>query len=201
MPSKRKKPASEASAGKRLEAQAAPPPAAALSFLKETRGSPGWRAQDVAKSLNVSVAVARQVIPFLQAQGYIEASGGGGWLTTASGDAVSGSRPPRFNVEAVEAALSALAGRIKAADQDASARFCVEKAVAFGDLLSGRARVQAADVGAQSSPRGPASGEAGTAVEKAAEREFLRGLKDRSPMLDIRPYEDWIGSRSHRKLL
>jgi hypothetical protein len=143
MPSKRKKPASEASAGKCLEGQAAPPPAAALSFLKETRGSPSWRAQDMAKSLNVSVAVARQVIPFLQAQGYIEASDGGGWLTTASGDAVSGSRPPRFNVEAVEAALSALAGRIKAADQDASARFRVAKAVAFGDFLSGRARVQA----------------------------------------------------------
>jgi hypothetical protein len=53
----------------------------------------------------------------------------------------------------------------------------------------------------QLAPRGPASGEAGTAVEKTAEREFLRRLKDRSPMLDIGPYEDWMGSRSHRKLL
>jgi predicted DNA-binding transcriptional regulator YafY len=141
MPSKRKTPATVAQATPAL------PPAAALSFLKETRENPGWAAQDMAKSLNVSVAIARQVIPFLQAQGYIEASDGGGWLTTASGDAVSGSRPPRFNVEAVEAALSALAGRIKAADQDASARFRVAKAVAFGDFLSGRARVQAVDVG------------------------------------------------------
>jgi hypothetical protein len=57
----------------------------------------------------------------------------------------------------------------------------VTKAVAFGDFLSGPARVQAA--------------------EKAAEREFMRRLKARSPALDIRSYEDWMGSRSHRKLL
>ena len=41
----------------------------------------------------------------------------------------------------------------------------------------------------------------GWRVEKAAEREFLRELKAKSPMLDVRPYEEWMGSRTHRKLL
>jgi len=127
----------------------------------------------LAESLNLSASVAKQVIPFLQAQGYIEASGGAKWLTTGSGDTVSGSRPPRFTSEAVEAALSELAERIKAANQDASTQFRVAKAVAFGDFLPSRARVQAADVGVQLSPREPASTEAGSAVEKAAEREFM----------------------------
>jgi hypothetical protein len=203
MPSKRKKPDSAASGGERREAQVAPslPPAAALSFLKETRGIPGWTAQDMAKSLKVSAAAARQVIPFLQAQGYIEGSGDGVWLTTASGDAVSGSKPPRYTPDAVEAALFALAGRVKAANQNANSQFRVTNAVAFGDFLSGCARVQAADVGVQLSPRQPASAEAGSAVEKAAENEFLRQLKGKSPMLNVRAYEEWMGSRSHRKLL
>ena len=89
MPSKRKK---SDSAEQRRETPAAPPlpPAAVLSFLKETRGMPAWNA--LAKSLDVSSAVAKQVIPFLQAQAYIEASDGGGWLTTVSGDAVLDSR-------------------------------------------------------------------------------------------------------------
>jgi hypothetical protein len=79
------------------------PLAAALSFLKESRGEASWSAQDMAKSLNVRAAVARQVIPLFQVQGYIIASGGQ-WVTTAAGDAVSGSKPPRFTPEAVEAA-------------------------------------------------------------------------------------------------
>lgn len=82
------------------------------------------------------------MIPFLQAQGYIEESDGG-WLTTASGDTVSGSKL---------------------------------------------------------APGGPTIRETITAVEMAAEREFLRQLKAKSLLLDIRPYEDWMGSRSHRKL-
>jgi hypothetical protein len=202
MPAKRKKPGSGASAERRQETQVAPPLplAEVLSFLKETRGTPGWSTQDMAKSLNISTAVARRVIPFMEAQGYIKASGGR-WLTTVSGDGVSRSRPPRYTPKTVEGALSALAGRMKAANQDASAQFRVTKAVAFGDFLAGRPRVQAADVGVQLKPRGPITGEEVSAVERATEREFLKRLKGKTPTLNIRPYEDWMGSRSHRKLL
>ena len=114
---------------------------------------------------------------------------------------VSALRPPCFTPAAVAAALSALAERIKAANRAATARFRITKAVAFGDFLAGRPRVQAADVGVQLSPREPTSAEAGSAVEKAAEREFLKQLKGKSPMLDLQPYEEWMGSRSHRKML
>jgi len=202
MPSKRKKSDRSASAQPGRETQVAPPlpPAAVLSFLKETRGTSRWSADDLVKSLNVSTATAKQVPPFLQAQGYIEVSKDGGWFTTVAGGTVSGSKPPRFTPEAVEAAISKLAERIKTVNHDASAQFRVAKAVAFGDFLGGRARVQAADVGVQLRPREPASAEEGSAIEKAAERDFLKRLKARSPMLDIRSYEDWMGSRSHRKL-
>jgi hypothetical protein len=40
------------------------PPAELLSFLKETRGLPTWRVQDLAKTLNVSTAVAKQATAF-----------------------------------------------------------------------------------------------------------------------------------------
>src|SRR5215472_14746313 len=94
------------------------PPAEVLSFLKETRGTPDWTIRDLAKTLNVSAAVAKQVVAFLEAQGYAEPSGRGEWLTTAPGDAVSGSKPPRFTSESAEAALSELAERIRAVNQD-----------------------------------------------------------------------------------
>jgi hypothetical protein len=202
MPSRREAAGSLAKAEHGRETHVAPslPLAEVLSFLKESRGEASWNAQDMAKSLNVSTAVAKQVIPLLQLQGYIGASGGE-WVTTAAGEAVSGSKPPRFTPEAVEAALSVLAGRIKAINQDADAAFKITGAVAFGDFLMGRARVQAADVGVQLSPRKPASGEAGSAVEAKAEREFLKRLKGNGSTLNIRPYEEWMSSRSHRKLL
>jgi hypothetical protein len=171
-----------------------------LSFLKESRGLASWSARDLAKSLNASSAAARQAIPFLQAQGYIEASGGE-WVTTAAGDAVSGSRPPRFTPGAVETALSALAGRIKTVNKDAHAAFKVARAVAFGDFLSGRVRVQAAEVGVQLIPREQTRGERRSAVEQNAEREFLRHLKGHSSVLNFRRYEEWMSSRSHRRLL
>ena len=80
-------------------------------------------------------------------QGYIERTGDDEWLTTDSGTAVSGSKPPRFTREAVAPALSALGERIRAVNHDPNAPFHIRNAVAFGDFLSGRARVQAPDVG------------------------------------------------------
>ena len=56
-------------------------------------------------------------------QGYIERTGDDEWLTTDSGTAVSGSKPPRFTREAVAPALSALGERIRAANHDPKAPF------------------------------------------------------------------------------
>jgi DNA-binding transcriptional regulator YhcF (GntR family) len=178
------------------------PLAEVLSFLKETRGVPNWSVRDLGKALNVSAAVAKSVLPVLQAQGYIEASESAGWLTTAAGDEVAGSKPPRFTPEAVDAALSTLVQLIEAVNQDRTERFRVGKAVAFGDFLSGRARVQAPDVGVQLVPREPEKeAQPGSAVEEAAKHEVLRQLKAKGATLTLRLYEKWMDERSNRKIV
>ena len=128
----------------RLGKTVTPLPAAVLSFLKGTRGTPSWTLPDLAKSLRVSATVAKQAIVFLQAQGYVEPSGHEEWLTTAAGDIVSGSKPPRFTAESVTKALSELAERIKSVNQDPNAPFEIASAVAYGDFMSGPSWMRAA---------------------------------------------------------
>src|SRR5260370_12028276 len=79
-------------------------------------------------------------------------------LNTASGEIVSGAKPPRFTRECVDGAVSELLDRIAANNSDRNADFKIIQAVAFGDFLSGRANCQAADVGIQLTPREPAMG-------------------------------------------
>src|SRR5262252_5716485 len=82
------------------------PVAEVLSFLKETRGVPGWNIREIAQSPNICQTEAKRVTAVLQAQGYIEPTGPDEWMTTVSGEAVSGSKAPRFTPEAVEQELS-----------------------------------------------------------------------------------------------
>jgi len=136
----------------------------------------------------------------LQAQGYIEPAGPDEWLTTVSGETVSGSKPPRFTPEAIEQGLSALADRIKAVNRDFAAPFPVTEAIAFGGFLTGRARVQAAEVGVELVPRGTNADGTNSAVAQAVKRDFLRKLKGKSPVVSPRLYEEWMSSRTHRRL-
>jgi hypothetical protein len=64
-----------------------------------------------------------------------------------AGALVSGAKPPRYTRESVEAALTSLADRIRRVNDDHGAGFTIEEAVVFGDILSDKARVQAANVG------------------------------------------------------
>ena len=86
------------------------PAAAVLSFLKETRGMPNWNLRDLARSLRISAAEAKRATALLEVQGYIGRTGDGDWLTTGSGNAVSGSKRPRFTPEAVTAGLVRIGG-------------------------------------------------------------------------------------------
>jgi hypothetical protein len=201
------------------------PAEAALSFLKDTKGTLTWSARDLYVSLNINPREADQVLAFLHAQGYVlPASASGGaknqWLTTAAGEAVSGAKPPRFTRERVEHALAELKSRIQQNNKDPNSPFRVTSAVAFGDfLLPDRTRVQAADVGISLSRREARSGhrkvakssavtpaattpaQPRSASEAQAERNFLRQLRGRSALLDLQPYADWMRQRSHRTLL
>ena len=177
------------------------PAAAVLSFLKETRGMPNWNLRDLARSLRISAAEAKRATALLEVQGYIGRTGDGDWLTTGSGNAVSGSKRPRFTPEAVTAGLSALAERINVVNQDRKARFRITRAVALGDFLSNRARVQAPDVGIQLIRREHEGDQRDSATGQVARSQFLKQLRGRTAVIAIRPYEEWMSSRTHRSLV
>jgi len=177
---------------------------AALSFLKETKGTLTWSAKDLADVLGIPRREAEQVIQFLEAQGYAQrARDSATWMTTPAGESVSGAKPPRFTRESVEQAVRALQERIKETNKDAKLPFKVSHAVAFGDFLlkEERARVQAADVGIGLVRRGEREGELRSASDANAERAFRRELRGKTALLQVRLYADWMGTRSHRNLL
>jgi len=180
--------------------------AEALSFLKETKGEVSWTAKEMAQTLRISAKEAEQALALLQMQGYVKASGKE-WLTTPAGEAVTGAKPPRFARESVEQALAALKQRISEFNRDSTEEFKVTEAVAFGDVLSGRAQVQAADVGVQLTRRKSerrtqdVDTTTSSAVEQAAQSATLRKLRGRTALLHLRPYEPWMSHRLHRKIL
>jgi len=178
------------------------PAAEALSFLKQIKGAATWTDRDLAKSLNISIAEVKQVLAVMELQGYVEPAGTSKkWRTTEQGDLVSGAKTPRFTRQAVEQGLSALRDRIQGINQDTNAPYRVTEAVAFGDFLSDRARLQAADVGIRLAPRKSGANETETAREHAAEVAFLKELRGKTASLHIQRYEEWMSARSHRKLL
>jgi hypothetical protein len=188
---------------------------AALSFLKDTKGTLAWTARDLAGALKTNRHEAEQALALLQAQGYVQPARQGGaargapeWMTTPAGEAVSGAKAPRFTRESVEQALTALKDRIQGSNKNRQAPFRITDAVAFGDfLLPERARVQSADVGIRLARREDAKqknaavAEPRSASEAKAERSFLRDLRAKSTHLTLRPYADWMRRRTHRDLL
>jgi hypothetical protein len=178
------------------------PVAAVLSFLKDSRGALSWNARDLKKSLNFGESEAAQVIAVLQLQGYAAPGDGSGeWLTTQNGNVVSGSKEPRFARETVLQAISELRERMQAVNKDSQAPYRVQTGVGYGDFLGGRERVQAADVGIQLAPRTSMKSNKISARENAAQRAFLRILRNKNARLALHPYEEWMSARSHRKLL
>jgi hypothetical protein len=186
------------------------PAEAALSFLKDTKGALNWTARDLADTLKINRPQSEQALALLQAQGYVQPArvGKGQWITTPAGETVSGARSPRFTRESVEQSLGALKNRIQQNNKNRQAPFRIIDAVAFGDfLLPHRARVQSADVGIRLAPRGESATrndsatEQHSATEAQAERKFLRELRARSAHLNLRPYAEWMRTRTHRDLL
>ena len=190
------------------------PAAEVLSFLKETRGVLTWTTADLAKSLRISKQDALRIVAVFAIQGYVKAAGKqvgktigekAEWLTTEDGNGLSGSSAPRFTRPAVMKALSSLRGRIRAWNDHPKARYKVSEAVAFGDFLSGRPRVQAADVGVRLEwlPGRPQA-EKDTMVsasEHAAQKAVLTQLRQKNAMLRLQPYEEWMTVRSHQTLI
>jgi hypothetical protein len=180
----------------------APLPAAALlSFLKETRGATTWTGHDFAKTLALSRGAAKQAIAILEMQGYVKLSGKKDeWITTPQGETVSVSKFPRYSRATLERSLDSFADHLKRVNEDSSASYKIADAVAFGDFLADRARVQAADIGIRMVPRDAAVAP-NSAGEQARQAAFLRQLRGRTPLVNLLPYADWMGARTHRNLL
>jgi hypothetical protein len=170
------------------------PVEAVFSFLKDKRGALSWTLGDLTQTLDISAPDAGRVLTILKLQGYASETSDNELLTTASGEIVSGSRPPRFTRERVDGAVSELLDRIAANNSDRNAEFKITQAVAFGDFLSGRANCQAADVGIELTPREPAGG-------RDQVNDFLKQLRGKSQFLNIKPFAPWMSKRSHRRLL
>jgi len=185
------------------------PAEAALSFLRDTKGSVNWPLRELWQTLNISREEAERVVALLQIQGYVqpEAHKSSEWITTPSGETVAGAKVPRFDRATVEAALTALRQRIEDVNSDRAAKFRITQAVAFGDFLArDRARVQSVDVGIELTREGrkKTSDEISTphsAIEAREEQKFLRELRGRSALINLRRYAEWMGTRTHRKLL
>src|SRR5258708_12315174 len=104
-----------------------PPPLpaeAALSFLKDTKGTLAWSACDLADALKINRREAEQALAFLQAQGYVQparqkgsAHSAGQWITTPAGETVSGAKPPRFTPPPVPPPLPPLTNHLKHTNQ------------------------------------------------------------------------------------
>jgi hypothetical protein len=131
-------------------------------------------------------------------QGYV-AKEGDRWLTTAAGESISKSKKPQFSFASVTNALNALKERIEALNRDKRAEFKVTKAVAFGDFLTGRSQLQAADVGVEMSRRASLSGDSEKADEQS--KAFMDGLRRKSRLFSVQRYRPWMSQRSHRNLL
>jgi hypothetical protein len=178
------------------------PAAEALSFLKEIKGAATWTDRDLTKSLEIGAPEAKQVLAILDLQGYIEPAGKTNeWRTTEQGDLVSRAKTPRFTREAIEQSLSALRDGIQEINRDTNVPCEVVDAVAFGDFLTDKPRFQAPDVGIWLASRKCGASEAGAVRERAAEEAFFKRLRGKITSLHIRPYEEWMSVRSHRKLL
>jgi hypothetical protein len=178
------------------------PAAEVVSFLRDTRSSPAWTEKEFTAALNLTSEQAKQTLPVLQLAGYIEPLGHAKWRTTEQGELLGGGKAPRFTQKSVQEALVGLKERIQAVNADESAPHRITRAVAFGDFLNDRVRVQAATVGIELRPRSAAEiRDRQTAATRAEESSFLKQLSARSTILHLKPYEPWMSHRSHRDLL
>jgi hypothetical protein len=172
------------------------PIAAVFSFLKDMRGSLTWSEEDLIATLKVTRKDAGKILTLLQMQGYVQKTENGEWLTTASGETVSGSKSPRFSLANIDQALSALSARIADINSHTHSEFKVTKAVAFGDFLKRPPKCQAADVGIELRQRVAAKHR-----DKTEERNFLKQIAAKNRFLHLQPYEQWMSQRSHRRLV
>jgi hypothetical protein len=188
--------------GTTTSSQTTLPASQVMSFLRDVHSSLTWTEQDFAALMNVSKDQTKAALGMLQLAGYVEPLEKGKWRTTDQGRQIAGGKTPRFTSESMEKALGELKKRITLLNSDQGATYRVLRAVAFGDFLSDRVRVQAADVGIELQPRASTESDKEESVtSRAQEKDLLKRLQGRSTLLRVQQYEPWMSDRSHRDLM
>src|SRR5579871_6656751 len=110
-----------------------PSPQAVLLFLKHAALDKEWDTSAIRKTLPVDANTAKEIASELQLMGYSEPvpRKSGLWRNTASGNLISGVRPPRLSRAKAEEVLTDLADRAEAYNLKA-ATVRIGKIVAFG---------------------------------------------------------------------
>jgi len=152
--------------------------------------------------MNVSNDQTIEALGMLQLAGYVEPLDKGKWRTTDQGRQIACGKTPRFTADSMEKALGELKERITSLKSDQSATYQVTRAVAFGDFLGDRVRVQAAEVGIELQPRTSTETDKKESVtSRAQEKGLLKRLQGHSTLLRVQQYEPWMSDRSHRDLM
>lgn len=170
----------------------------ALTLLRVMAGVPTWKAEDVAKALMISRVEALRAITALEVQGYVKETGPDEYVSTWPEEA--GPQSPPYTAAQIEAALCEFRGRIAEVNADSNATYKIGEAIAFGDFLYNRERVEPGEVAVQLVLREPMSS-APPVKEQETRRGFLRFLQGSYHAFRIRPYEEWMALRTHIRLV
>jgi hypothetical protein len=166
---------------------ARPSPETVLLFLKHAALEPGWTPTDVAETLGVDAATAKQIVDELTLVGYAEPASGKReeWRNTVSGNTVSGAKPPRLTQATATELLTDLADRVEAFNHDDERPVRIDRIRAFGGVNTKHERVQDVDLGVQLEPK------LGRAVTDTDIEAALKAVRGRSPSLKTHALTGW----------
>jgi hypothetical protein len=170
-----------------LELVAKPAPETVLLFLKHAALETEWASADLADTLGIEGAIAKQIVENLALIGYIEAvpASGDRWRNTASGNSVSGVRPPRLRRETAEDLLSDIGDRAAAFNLESERPVHVAKIVAFGAINQRHERIQDIDLAVEFRTK------PGRETTQADTEAALKALRGRSPSIKMHSIQGW----------
>lgn len=167
--------------------QESPSPDAVLLFLKHAALEPSWKAADLAETLGIDNATAKQIAQELVLVGFAEPvpKKRETWRNTVSGNTVSGARSPRLTRATATEMLTDLADRAEAFNLDNERPARIDRIRVFGGVNTKHDRIQDVDLGVQVEPK------LGREVKDADIQAALKALRGRSPALKTHPLTGW----------
>ena len=164
-----------------------PSPETVLLFVKHAALDLAWTPAQLAASLGIDTATAKQIAAELALVGYVEAvpRKRDEWRNTPAGNTVASVKPPRLKRETAQELLTDVVDRAEAFNLDETRSLSVDKIVAFGGVNSSHEKIQDLDIGVQFQSK---LGREATGADFEAALKTLRG---RSPSLKMHLLNRW----------